>query len=94
MTRDRPSAPPSGDGAQISLTHVSFAILQLEFSGTYRVLFQHPLQPSLVVIFFPFVAFHATFLVHHISFASLTVIILVQGLQVLNDVFIILSNLF
>ena len=29
MTCDRPSAPPSGDGAQILLTHVSFAILQL-----------------------------------------------------------------
>ena len=45
LTRDRPSAPPSGDGAQISLTHVSFAIIQLESSGTYRMLFQHPLQP-------------------------------------------------
>jgi hypothetical protein len=32
LTRDCPSALPSEDGAQISLTHVSFAILQLEFS--------------------------------------------------------------
>jgi len=36
---DCPSAPPSGDGAQISLSHVSFANLQLEFSGMYRMLF-------------------------------------------------------
>ena len=37
--RDCPSAPPSGDGAQISLSNVSCANLQLEFSGTYRMLF-------------------------------------------------------
>ena len=45
LTRDRPSALPSGDGAKISLIHVSFANLQLQFSGTYRMLLQHPLQP-------------------------------------------------
>ena len=45
LTHDHPSAPPSGDGAQISLTHVLFAILHLEFYGTYQMLFQHPLQP-------------------------------------------------
>jgi hypothetical protein len=39
LTRDRPSAPPSGDRTQISLSHVSYANLQLEFSGTYRMLF-------------------------------------------------------
>jgi hypothetical protein len=44
LTCDHPSAPPSGD-AQISLTHVLYAILQLECSGTYQMLFQHPLQP-------------------------------------------------
>ena len=32
MTGDCPSVPPLGDGAQISLSHVSFANLQIEFS--------------------------------------------------------------
>ena len=31
LTCNRPSVPPLGDGAQISLSHVSLAILQLEF---------------------------------------------------------------
>jgi hypothetical protein len=39
LTRDCPSVPPLGDGAQISLPHISFANLQLEFSDTYRMLF-------------------------------------------------------
>jgi hypothetical protein len=39
LTRDHPSAPPSGDGGQISLSHVSFVNDQLQFSGTYQMLF-------------------------------------------------------
>ena len=39
MTCDCPSAPLSGDGAQISLSCVSFADLRLEFSGMYQMLF-------------------------------------------------------
>ena len=45
MTCNPPSALPPGDGAQISLSHVSFANLQLEFSGTYQMIFLLPLQP-------------------------------------------------
>jgi len=39
MTRNHPSAQQSGDGAQTSLSQISFANIQLEFSGTYRMLF-------------------------------------------------------
>jgi len=44
LTCDRPSALPSENGAHISLSHVSLANLQLEFSGTYWKLFLLPLQ--------------------------------------------------
>ena len=45
FTRNHPSVPLLGDGAQILLSHISFPNLKLEFSGTYRMLFWLPLRP-------------------------------------------------